>query len=415
MFWSCEHRKRLAVAESKRATEIEKQILDEETKYPELVHVIGDFILEGTQQKGWNDIWYVSSHYKHHFCSSRRSFKAINYGFKMVEKEETEKKFIFSYGIGSVAIDVGKEEITIRNVQYAPEVSLNILSFDLLEEQGFMVKVENETCTIKYMYDEGKVANECERCTNDLDDTWEQRRMVTDHNKYLDDYFESLDPKEEEELVKGLEDLNCDNEIPHDYIDDDYLSHNGTLYAMKVNSFSRFLSFMKLVKNDGIVYRNWEVFTRKFIDMVKWFYMVHLNYDHLDEVPPVVGVMKIDLLALHKIVEGMDGYVAVTLSGKWGKVAQMLGLTIEDGDIIKGCFQKFVDMIVVYYDTAQIQWTTEKHKFEEGECSWTAQRHQEGGLDGWDEHTQQANRLDTEKGKQIATSSDGSNGFDVLV
>ena len=174
--------------------------------------------------------------------------------------------------------------------------------------------------------------------TDKKNQTWEQKKAITDHNNYSEGYFESLDPKEEGSLVKGLEELSCDGGEVHDYIDDDFLSYNGTLYALKVNSFSRFLSFINLIKKDSLVYRNWDVFSRKYIAMVKWFYLVYLNYDYLDEIPPMIGVIKLDLLALHKAVDSLGGYVAVTLGDKWNKIAQMQGLTTKDGDTVKGVF-----------------------------------------------------------------------------
>ena len=96
---------------------------------------------------------------------------------------------------------------------------------------------------------------------------------MAEHNQYLDDHFESIDPKDECSLINGLEDLSWNMEDTQDYVDDEYLSWNGSLYALKVNSFTRFLSFMNLLKKDSLVYKNWEVFSKKFVEMVKWFYL----------------------------------------------------------------------------------------------------------------------------------------------
>ena len=381
-------------------------------------------MLEGSQHNTWNEIWYISNKYKFHLCPRRSLFKRIKYSFKMIGKEETEKKFIFSYGLGSVAVDTDNGEMVIQNVQYTPEVSLNILSLDLLEAQGFMVKTDNTKCQIKNMYQETQVENEKEAWTVKENQAWEQRKAITDHNNYLEGYFESLDPKEENSLIKGLEELSCDGGEAHDYIDDDYLSFNGTLYALKVNSFPRFLSFINLIKKDSIVFRNWEVFSKKYIDMVKWFYLVYLNYDYLEELPPKIGVISLDLLALHKAVDSLGGYVAVTLSDKWNRIAQMQGLTTKDGDTVKGVFQQFVDLVVVYHDTAQVKWTTDKSNFEVGESSWTAKQMDPEDLNGWtvrDEHAQQqANKNGVENKANVAdmnagTSSGTSNDFDVIV
>ena len=162
--------------------------------------------------------------------------------------------------------------------------------------------------------------------------------------------------------------------------------------------------------------------------MIKWFYLVYLNYDCLDEIPPMVGVIKLDLLALHKAVESLDGYVAVTLGDKWKRIAQMQGLTTMEGDTIKSVYQKFVDKVVVYHETAQVKWTTDvpdKSAYERGESSWTAQQERNPiDLHCWtdmDGHTQQqANRtcvMNGADGAQLdaGTSSGTSSSFDVIV
>ena len=62
--------------------------------------------------------------------------------------------------------------------------------------------------------------------------------------------------------MKGLEDLTWDKDDTQDYIDDEYISWNGTLYALKVNSFNRFMSFRNLVKKDALVFKNWQCVAR---------------------------------------------------------------------------------------------------------------------------------------------------------
>nr|GFA92397.1 bulb-type lectin domain-containing protein [Tanacetum cinerariifolium] len=147
------------------------------------------------------------------------------------------------------------------------------------------------------------------------------KNVVTEHNKYLDEYFESIEPKEEVSLVKGLEELKWDRDDVQDYVDEEYISWNGTLYALKVNSFSR-----------------------------------------IDEIPPVVGVMEINLLSLHKIIDNLGGYLCVTLGEKWKTVAGLQGLTYDDGEAIRDCYKKFIDMVQVYYETAEKPWYERKPK-----------------------------------------------------
>ncbi|GKE40343.1 ARID DNA-binding domain-containing protein, partial [Tanacetum coccineum] len=151
--------------------------------------------------------------------------------------------------------------------------------------------------------------------------------VVNEQNKFLDKYFESIEPKDEGSLVKGLEELEWDRKDVHDYMDKEYISWNRSLYSLK------------------------------------WFYLVYLNYDMLEKIPLVVGVMEINLLSLYKIVDSLGGYLCVTLGNKWKTVASIQGLTDnDDGEAIKGCYRNFIDMVQVYYETAKKTWFEKEPK-----------------------------------------------------
>nr|GEU95757.1 bulb-type lectin domain-containing protein [Tanacetum cinerariifolium] len=101
--------------------------------------------------------------------------------------------------------------------------------------------------------------------------------VVTEHNKFLDEYFESIDPKEDCSLVNGLEDLKWDRDDIQDYVDEEYISWNGSLYALKT-------------------------------------------------------------------------------------IANLQGLTKDDGEAVKGCYKKFIDMVQAYYETTKMPWYEKKPK-----------------------------------------------------
>ncbi|GJW63898.1 ARID DNA-binding domain-containing protein [Tanacetum coccineum] len=184
--------------------------------------------------------------------------------------------------------------------------------------------------------------------------------MVAKHNKYLKAYFDSIDPKEECSLIKGLEELKWDKNEVQDYLDEDYISMNGTLYATNVNSFPRFIFFLNLIKKDSIVYKNWEVLRRRFLDMIKWFYLVFLNQDMLEHLPPVIGDVEIDLLGLYKMIDSMGGYLSVTLKNKWKEVVVIHGLTEAHKDELKSCYKRTIEMVKCYYDTTMKPWFREE-------------------------------------------------------
>ncbi|GJV53073.1 ARID DNA-binding domain-containing protein [Tanacetum coccineum] len=353
VYWKCPNKlMRTAIKNQKGKGKMVMTKAEETVDYPEQVHIITDYMIEGSDRTCWDNIWYVSSAYKHHMCPTRLQFKRLKYKFEMIEKEEIEKKFIFSYGIGDIIMETKKGQCVISDVHYTPEITLNVLSYDLLEEQGYIVDIGDNKCNIRYMFGKGtwKAQEEIHTKVAELNE------VITQHNKYLQKYFESLEQKDEESCVKGLEDLKWDRDDVHDYIDDEYISWNGSLYALKVNSFSRFLSFLKLIKKDGIVYEHWEIISRKYVEMLKWFYLVYLNYDTLEIIPPLIGMKEIDLLCLHKAVDKLGGYQCVTLDDGWKIIANMLGLAKDDGEALRECYKKFIDMVDVYYETAQKPW-----------------------------------------------------------
>nr|GEW88212.1 ARID DNA-binding domain-containing protein [Tanacetum cinerariifolium]GEW88223.1 ARID DNA-binding domain-containing protein [Tanacetum cinerariifolium] len=76
-----------------------------------------------------------------HVCYKFDAFCNIKEGF-FVTKLENQKKFLFTYGMGEVLIEEGSKGLIVPGVFYAPEVTLNILSLELLEKQGFEVGQE---------------------------------------------------------------------------------------------------------------------------------------------------------------------------------------------------------------------------------------------------------------------------------
>ncbi|GJW06887.1 ARID DNA-binding domain-containing protein [Tanacetum coccineum] len=267
-------------------------------------------------------------------------FKRMIQRFKVEGTEEKEKKFLISYGVGEAFVETNEGRITVSNVLFTPEITLNILSLDQLEEQGYMVSYGDNNCRIKYMFDNMEEAVEQETTIEEED----EESIIKSHNNFLDGYFRSLDLNEECSLIKGMEDLKMNKEDVHDYVDNEYLSLNGTLYVMKVNTFPRFVSFLDLIKIDKLVYGNWEVLKGKFMEMLEWFYLGYLKQDVLGELPPVIGVIRIDLLGLYKFVDVLGGYMNVTFNDKWYQVAKLLGLAYEHHETVKEVYKEYIGM-----------------------------------------------------------------------
>ncbi|GJV13758.1 retrotransposon protein, putative, ty1-copia subclass [Tanacetum coccineum] len=208
VFWKCPNKQKKALFKKQKG--IMKPTFKkvaEKVEYPEKVHVITDYMIEGTSDATWDEIWYVSSAYKQHMCPTRSLFRKLKYKFEMIGKEETEKKFIFSYGIGDIIMEAKEGNFVIPNVHYTPEVTLNVLSYDLLEEQGYVVKISNNKCNIQYMFG-GKGKGKAHEGSYTDDDGLEH--VITEHNKFLNRYFKSIEPQDEGSCVKGLEELKWD-------------------------------------------------------------------------------------------------------------------------------------------------------------------------------------------------------------
>ncbi|GKF00965.1 hypothetical protein Tco_0027888, partial [Tanacetum coccineum] len=136
--------------------------------------------------------------------------------------EEDERKFIFSYGVGEASVETKDGTLVIPNVYYTPEITMNVLNVEQLEKQitmnvlnveqlekqGYVVTYERNKCGIRYMFDEGEGMIDAQ---GDNVMVYENlASMIESHNKFLDEYFESIDPKEECSLIKGMEDLKME-------------------------------------------------------------------------------------------------------------------------------------------------------------------------------------------------------------
>nr|GEZ06912.1 bulb-type lectin domain-containing protein [Tanacetum cinerariifolium] len=76
----------------------------------------------------------------------------------------------------------------------------------------------------------------------------------------------------------------------------------------------------------------------------------YLGQDVLGELPPVIGVTKVDLLGLYKFVDNLGGYMNVSFNNKWNEIAKLLGMTQENQDAIKECYKEYIGMAKIYYE-----------------------------------------------------------------
>ncbi|GKB86660.1 ARID DNA-binding domain-containing protein [Tanacetum coccineum] len=227
------------------------------------------------------------------------------------EKKETNKSDkidILTTAKESIGRTSNPPTICCACVHYAPEVTLNILSMDLLEKQGYEIKYDGNRCSLTYMFNdkEHQIFNE--------------DRMRTLHNQYLENYFGSLD----------------------DGIDEGLIRIKGSLYSTKVQTFNDYVYFLNLVKQDEIVDQEWDYFRNRFNKALKWFYINYLETTLPGPIPPTINGTQIHLFDLYKLVENLGGYLNVQFCQEFDIIGEILGLPKGFGDELKRCYNQYV-------------------------------------------------------------------------
>ncbi|GKD19439.1 ARID DNA-binding domain-containing protein [Tanacetum coccineum] len=244
-------------------------------KYPEFIHFKTKGIIKGTDIGTWDDFWYD-----------------------------------------------GGNGYLIPGVHYAPEITLNVLSINLLKQQGFGIIFEGDRCTLKYMFKNQQGRN------MDVD------RMRQKHNDYLDNYFESLDKERkdrEEEMPRYVEDTD----------------------TLEVHTFNDFVVFLNLIKNDDIINRGWDIYRERFDKVLRWFYNHYLKRSLPGTLPPIIHGVTIHLFDLYKLIECMRGYLSMHFGQEFGALAEILGLTRSDGEEIRKCYMNYLEVFISYYKIAR--------------------------------------------------------------
>nr|GFC51670.1 ARID DNA-binding domain-containing protein [Tanacetum cinerariifolium] len=109
-------------------------------------------MVEGSDEQNWNKIWYVGSVYKNHTSPTKSLFKRLKNSFKVLDKEEDERKFIFSYGVGEAIVETRDGALLIPNVYYTPGITMNMEKKDVqdyiddeyLSMNGTLYAMKNE-------------------------------------------------------------------------------------------------------------------------------------------------------------------------------------------------------------------------------------------------------------------------------
>nr|GEV78413.1 ARID DNA-binding domain-containing protein [Tanacetum cinerariifolium]GEX67950.1 ARID DNA-binding domain-containing protein [Tanacetum cinerariifolium]GEX96226.1 ARID DNA-binding domain-containing protein [Tanacetum cinerariifolium] len=120
-------------------------------------------------------------------------------------------------------------------------------------------------------------------------------------DNFLEKYFEFLDNKDTS-------------------IEEDLIQIKGRTYSTKVSTFNEYVAFLNLIKQDEVVSQEWDTFRKKFDKVVN---------------------------------EGLGGYLSVYFGQEFGTIGEILGLSKQDGEEVKKCYMKYLDVFTSYYKTAR--------------------------------------------------------------
>nr|GEW84080.1 ARID DNA-binding domain-containing protein [Tanacetum cinerariifolium] len=246
------------------------------------------------------------------------AFCNIKEGF-LVTKLESQKKFLFTYGMGEILIEANGKSYIIPGVYYAPEVTLNIISLELLEKQGFQVNYDGNRCNLSLMFTD----KEIKRFDED------RLRRMQNH-----EYFESITNEGED-------------------LEQDTVRIKGNFYSTKVQSFNDFVAFLNLVKIDDVVSQEWDYFRQRFNMVVKWFFNHYLNMSLPRTIPPVINGVEIYLFDLYKLIENLGGYLSVHFSQEFDMVREIMGLSKGNREEIKICYMNYLEILISHFKTAK--------------------------------------------------------------
>lgn len=154
------------------------------------------------------------------------------------------------------------------------------------------------------------------------------------HNKYLQDYYESLAEQEGRK--------------------DDNITVKGSIYSTKVQTFKDFVTFLNLVKNDEIINQEWDYFRNRFNKMVKWFFNHYLQKTLPGPLPPVLNGIEIHLFDLYKLIKNLGGYLSVHFNQEFDMVGEITGLTKGNGEAIRYCYITYLEVLASHFKTARV-------------------------------------------------------------
>ncbi|GJT50636.1 ARID DNA-binding domain-containing protein [Tanacetum coccineum] len=273
--------------------------------YRERIMISGDYLVLGTENRFWDDFWYVNSTISKHMSPSKHLLYKMKECFFV---EEHKSNLLYTHGIGGIELTTEDTSYTIPYVSYVPEININVLSMKQLILQGFEVEIIGDKCNITHMFDpiNGKKDNKSQ-----------SERMEDGRNGQ------------------------------------DHIEVNGKMVSLKVHTIEEFIQFMELMNTNKISYKHKEVFTRKFNDTLKWFHNAKAGKDLEGKLPPKISNVEICLFNLYKFVNNCGGYGKISQTSEWMEIARYYGFLIYCDEDLKKIFEDYLLHLQTYYEFAK--------------------------------------------------------------
>ncbi|KAJ0698018.1 putative transcription factor interactor and regulator CCHC(Zn) family [Helianthus annuus] len=272
----------------------------------------GEMIVTGTDGGQWNDIWYVSYSFSHHYA-------------------------------GNVEVKSNNEKLKIQSVFYTPELDRNVLSMNQLTLQGFTVKKSGDTCRIYPMFSSPTLntINEVSGLSKEEELGPKEIQKVLNLNdvneRYKHDYLNSY-----------FETLNVSNEHEFDW-------SRMIIRALEFNEFTDCKALLDMIDDRDFVFKYKHDLEMKFEIMVGLFLKEKMGITSRAIPPLMDDGRKINLLSLYIMVEKDGGYQSVTVDNLWPAIAKDPGFEYQDGDFIRIIYAMYLDVLVFYYKFKSVQ------------------------------------------------------------
>ncbi|KAF5775234.1 putative transcription factor & chromatin remodeling ARID family [Helianthus annuus] len=284
-----------------------------------------EYLVVGTDEGFWSEMWYVSKTLKHHFSGNLDRFKCIKC-MNDVETNTGDNQFYFIRGIGVVDIVSGVEKIRVQSVFYTQDIDRNVLSYDQLITQGFTVKFTGDKCKLFPTFSvplNNNISIKFGLTKEEEMGVTEKQKMMNKESEfmmfktnYLNDHFEKLEISSNEPDWKVM-----------------------ILQTMKFKDFLDCKALLNMMDDDEYIGKYKFILQTKFEEMVEWFITKKVGVTTRPIPAYASNNRKVSLLDLYLEIEKEGGHRRVTENNLWPKVAKDIGFEYSDGELMHLCTQ----------------------------------------------------------------------------